>query len=100
MAGSNKITAKSSCLNSPQSIFNSINVNGMNFSPEQLKNYNSPNPPLKNTISSASSPSLTNPPLKNTISSASSPSLTNPPLKNTISSASSPSLTNPPLKTY
>ena len=64
VAESNKITAKSSCMNSPQSIFNSINVNGMNFSPEQLKNYNSPNPPLKNTISSASSPSLTNPPPK------------------------------------
>jgi hypothetical protein len=60
IAGSNKITAKSSCLNSPQNIYNSINVTGVNFSPEQLKNYNSPNLPPKNTVSNTSSPSLTN----------------------------------------
>ena len=40
--GSNKITAKSSCLNNtPQNTYYSVNVTGM--SPEQFKNYNQTN---------------------------------------------------------
>ena len=56
--GSNKITAKSYCLNNPQSSYYSTNVTGMNFTPEQLKNYNSPNQVPKNTVSNISSSSL------------------------------------------
>src|SRR6185437_8955344 len=41
VTGPNKITSKSSCLNTPQNLYYSINVTGMNFSPEQLKKYSS-----------------------------------------------------------
>ena len=42
MQGSNKIPAKSSCLNdNPQNTYNSVNVTGMG--PEQFKNYNQTN---------------------------------------------------------
>jgi hypothetical protein len=69
VVGSNKITAKSSCLNSPQNIFNSINVTGINSSPS-LTNHS------LNTISKTPSPLLTNHSL-NTISKTPSPLLTN-----------------------
>ncbi|MGN6821472.1 MAG: hypothetical protein ACTHJ7_01645, partial [Candidatus Nitrosocosmicus sp.] len=39
--GDNKITAKSYCLNNPQSKYYSVNVTGSNLSPDQLKSYNS-----------------------------------------------------------
>ena len=49
--GSNKITAKSSCLNdSPQNTYYSVNVTGMG--PEQFKNYNQTNTSTLNNVSS------------------------------------------------
>ncbi len=51
MEGSNKITAKSSCLNdNPQNTYYSVNVTGM--SPEQFKNYNQTNTSTLNNVSS------------------------------------------------
>ena len=50
--GSNKITAKSSCLNdSPQNTYYSVNVTGMG--PEQFKNYNQTTSTLNNVSSLA-----------------------------------------------
>jgi hypothetical protein len=53
--GSNKITAKSYCLPTQQSSYYSTNVTGMNFSPEQLKNYNSTNMSTTTTTNSTAS---------------------------------------------
>ncbi|HVI21100.1 MAG TPA: hypothetical protein VM660_03520, partial [Bacillus sp. (in: firmicutes)] len=51
MEGSNKITAKSSCLNdNPQNTYYSVNVTGMG--PEQFKNYNQTNTSTLNNVSS------------------------------------------------
>src|SRR5919199_607982 len=51
MEGSNKITAKSSCLNdNPQNTYYSLNVTGMG--PEQFKNYNQTNNSTLNNVSS------------------------------------------------
>ena len=51
--GSNKITAKSSCLNNtPQNTYYSVNVTGMG--PEQFKNYNQTNTSTLNNASSLS----------------------------------------------
>ena len=51
--GSNKITAKSSCLNdNPQNTYYSVNVTGMG--PEQFKNYNQTNTSTLNNVSSLS----------------------------------------------
>ncbi|MDQ6723332.1 MAG: hypothetical protein M3Z01_03595 [Thermoproteota archaeon] len=58
IVGSNKITAKSYCLSNPQSSYYSTNITGMNFTPEQLKNYNSPIQQPKATVSNISSSSL------------------------------------------
>jgi hypothetical protein len=52
MEGSNKITAKSTCLNdNPQNTYYSVNVTGMG--PEQFKNYNQTNSKLNNVSSLA-----------------------------------------------
>jgi hypothetical protein len=52
--GPNKITAKFSCLNNPQSTHYSVNATGVNLSPEQLKAYFSP---VESNITSGITPS-------------------------------------------
>nr|MBA3977268.1 hypothetical protein [Nitrosopumilus sp.] len=52
--GSNKITSKFSCLNNPQSSHYSVNVTGVNFTPEQLRTYYS------TVVSNATAPVVSN----------------------------------------
>ncbi len=52
--GSNKITSKFSCLNNPQNSHYSVNITGVNFTPEQLRTYYSP------VVSNATAPVVSN----------------------------------------